>query len=53
MDGRGNFVDPHKIMALALRYLVEKRGWRGLVVRTVSTTQMIDRLAEKYGLTGL
>jgi len=26
MDGRGNFVDPHKIMALSLRYLVEKRG---------------------------
>ncbi|HZU86360.1 MAG TPA: phosphoglucomutase/phosphomannomutase family protein, partial [Anaerolineaceae bacterium] len=35
MDERGNFVDPHKIMALALRYLVEKRGWRGSVVRTV------------------
>lgn len=50
MDGRGNFVDPHKIMALALRYLVEKRGWRGPVVRTVSTTSMIDRLAEQYGL---
>lgn len=50
MDGRGNFVDPHKIMALALRYLVEKRGWRGPVVRTVSTTRMIDRLAEQYGL---
>jgi phosphomannomutase len=51
MDGRGNFVDPHKIMALTLRYLVEKRGWRGPVVRTVSTTSMIDRLAERYGLT--
>jgi alpha-D-glucose phosphate-specific phosphoglucomutase len=50
MDGRGNFVDPHKIMALSLRYLVEKRGWRGPVVRTVSTTRMIDRLAERYGL---
>ncbi len=25
MDEHGNFVDPHKIMALALRYLVEKR----------------------------
>lgn len=50
MDGRGNFVDPHKIMALALRYLVEKRGWRGPVVRTVSTTRMIDRLAERYNL---
>jgi phosphomannomutase len=50
MDGRGNFVDPHKIMALSLRYLVEKRGLRGSVVRTVSTTRMIDRLAERYGL---
>ena len=50
MDGRGNFVDPHRIMALSLRYLVEKRGWRGPVVRTVSTTRMIDRLAERYGL---
>lgn len=50
MDGRGTFVDPHKIMALSLRYLVEKRGWRGPVVRTVSTTRMIDRLAERYGL---
>jgi phosphomannomutase len=51
MDERGNFVDPHKIMALTLRYLVEKRGWKtGSVVRTVSTTRMIDRLARRYGL---
>jgi alpha-D-glucose phosphate-specific phosphoglucomutase len=50
MDGRGTFVDPHKIMALALKYLVETRGMTGAVVRTVSTTRMIDRLAEKYGL---
>jgi len=51
MDERGTFVDPHKIMALALKYLVEKRGWSGAVVRTVSTTRMIDRLAKRYGLT--
>jgi phosphomannomutase len=51
MDGRGNFVDPHKIMALSLKYLVEKRGLSGSVVRTVSTTRMIDRLAKRYGLT--
>jgi len=50
MDGRGQFVDPHRIMALALRYLFEKRGFRGKVVKTVSTTQMINRLAENYGL---
>lgn len=50
MDGRGQFVDPHRIMALALKYLFEKRGFRGKVVKTVSTTQMINRLAKKYGL---
>jgi len=50
MDERGTFVDPHKIMALSLKYLVEKRGWTGSVVRTVSTTRMIDRLATRYGL---
>lgn len=50
MDERGNFIDPHKIMALSLKYLVEKRGWTGAVVRTVSTTRMIDRLAKRYGL---
>jgi phosphomannomutase len=50
MDGRGNFVDPHKIMALSLRYLVEKRKWKGPVIRTVSTTSMIDRLAQRYNL---
>ncbi len=50
MDGRCNFIDPHKIMALALQYLIEKRGWRGPIVRTVSTTRMIDRLANKYDL---
>lgn len=50
MDERCNFVDPHKIMAVSLRYLVDKRGWTGPVVRTVSTTRMIDRLAKRYGL---
>lgn len=50
MDERGNFVDPHKIMALSLKHLVEQRGMSGAVVRTVSTTRMLDRLAKRYGL---
>ena len=50
MDGTGRFIDPHCIFALALRYLVEKRGWSGTVVKTVSTTRMIDRLCERYHL---
>lgn len=50
MDEDGAFVDPHKIMALALRHLVENRGLKGKVIRTVSTTRMVDRLAAQYGL---
>ncbi|MFQ5575863.1 MAG: phosphoglucomutase/phosphomannomutase family protein [Anaerolineae bacterium] len=50
VDARGNFIDPHHIMALSLRYLVEHRGWRGAVVKTVSSTLMLNRLAKKYGL---
>jgi phosphomannomutase len=50
MDAMGSYVDPHHIFALALRYLVDKRGWTGRVVKTVSTTMMVDRLAARYGL---
>jgi alpha-D-glucose phosphate-specific phosphoglucomutase len=51
IDARGNFVDPHTIFALTLRHLVENRNLRGEIVKTVSTTMMIDALAQKYGLT--
>lgn len=51
VDAKGEFVDPHRIFALVLRYLLEKRGWKGNVVRTVSTTRMIDRIAADHGLT--
>ena len=50
MDAHGNFVDPHHIFALALRYLVEERGWSGTVVKSISTTRLVDRLAVRYGL---
>ncbi|MCA9984285.1 MAG: phosphoglucomutase/phosphomannomutase family protein [Anaerolineales bacterium] len=50
VDRNGEFVDPHRIFALVLRYLVEKKGWRGQVVRTVSTTRMIDRICAAHGL---
>jgi phosphomannomutase len=50
MDANGSFVDPHHIFALALRYLAEARGWRGTVVKSISTTRMIDRLAARLGL---
>ncbi len=51
IDARGNFIDPHTVFALTLRHLVESKGLRGEIVKTVSTTMMIDALAQKYGLT--
>jgi len=50
VDASGQFVDPHRIFSLALRHLVEVRGLRGAVVKTVSTTQLVNRLAERYDL---
>jgi alpha-D-glucose phosphate-specific phosphoglucomutase len=50
LDALGNFVDPHHIFCLALQYLVEERQWNGAVVKSISTTRMVDRLASRYGL---
>ena len=50
VDPNGCFIDPHRIMALAVEYLVHDRKQRGSVVKTVSTTQMLNRLALRYNL---
>ncbi|MDM8526926.1 phosphoglucomutase/phosphomannomutase family protein [Anaerolineales bacterium HSG24] len=50
VDEQGKFVDPHTIMSLAVRYLVEKRGMSGGIAKTISSTLMLNRLAKKYGL---
>lgn len=50
VDPSGRFVDPHCIMSLLVDYLVNDRGMRGSIVKTVSTTQMLNRLAARYNL---
>lgn len=50
MDRRGDFIDSHKIFSILLRHLAEDLGLRGEVVKTYSTTQMVDKLARKYDL---
>lgn len=50
VDPSGRFIDPHGIMALLVEHLVHDRGLRGSVVKTVSTTQMLNRLARRYEL---
>lgn len=49
VDGVGNVVDAHKIYAVLLRWLLERKGWPGGVTRAFNTTKMLDRIAAKYG----
>lgn len=50
VDAQGEFVTPHTIIALALQHLL-KQGKRGLIVKTISTTQIVNRLAQQHDLT--
>ncbi len=50
VDVSGAMIDSHKIFSILLRHLVEDLGRRGEVVRTFSTTKMIDKIAQKHGL---
>ena len=50
LDSDGRYIYPNEILALLLDYLVESRGWKGAVARTVATTHLIDRVGELHGL---
>ncbi len=50
VDGNGNFVNAHQIFSLLLKHLVDNRHWSGAVVKTISTTSMLEKLCAKYGL---
>jgi phosphomannomutase len=50
MDADGRFVNSHQIIALLIKYLVEKRGWTGGVAKTVTVSELVSRVAGKYHL---
>ena len=50
VDEEGAFVDSHKILALLVKYLHTEKGLTGSIVKTFSTTDMLDRMGEAYGL---
>ncbi|GFE59472.1 phosphoglucomutase/phosphomannomutase family protein [Geobacter sp. AOG2] len=50
VDENGDFFSSHCIFTVILRHLIEHKGLRGGVVKTVSTTRMVDLLARKYDL---
>lgn len=50
VDSDGTFIQPNYIIALLFDYLVESRGWRNGVAKSVATTNMINALAERHGI---
>lgn len=50
VDERGEFFSSHAIFTVLLKHLKERKGLSGGVVKTVSSTRMIDLLAQKYEL---
>ena len=49
IDGNGEYVSANDILVLLYWYLHEIKGWKGPVVRNLSTTHLLDRLAEGFG----
>lgn len=50
LDGQGRFVNQLQTFALLAYYLLEVRGLRGPIVKSVTTTGMVQRLGELYGV---
>ena len=48
VDEDGTFLQPNYVIALLFDYLVESRGWKNGVGKSVATTNLINALAEKH-----
>ena len=51
LDERGEFVSPHKIIALLALYLVREKQLDGELVKTFSTTRLLEKIARAIGAT--
>jgi alpha-D-glucose phosphate-specific phosphoglucomutase len=49
-DEKGGFVNQLRVYALLAYYLLEVRGERGDIVKTLSTTTMLNKLGKIYGV---
>jgi phosphomannomutase len=50
VDEKGNFVDSHRIFAVLLKYLVERKHYKGEVAKSLSVSELIPKMCAKYGL---
>jgi phosphomannomutase len=50
LDADGTFIQPNYVIALLFEYLIETRGWKNGVAKSVATTNLINAIAEKQGV---
>jgi phosphoglucomutase len=48
VDQDGTFIQPNYVIALLFDYLVESRGWKNGVGKSVATTNLINALAQRH-----
>lgn len=49
-DENGNFIDQLRVYGMLGYYFLELRGERGPIVKTISTTKMLNKLGARYGV---
>lgn len=49
IDRNGRYINANEILCMLYYYLVKYKGWTGPVVRNISTTHMLDKIAESFG----
>jgi len=50
IDANGEYITPNQFLPLLYYHLLTFRGMQGPVARTVATTHLLDRMAERRGL---
>lgn len=50
VDSQGRWVSTQEAFALLLQHLVKNRGMKGEIAKAISSTEMLDKLCEKYEL---
>lgn len=48
VDEDGTFISPNYIIALLFDYLIESRGWKNGVAKSVATTNLVNALADHH-----
>jgi phosphoglucomutase len=50
VDADGTFLQPNYVIALLFDYLVESRGWKNGVAKSVATTNLVNAIAKARGV---